>query len=158
MAAGLTYEAIATSSTLTSGTSYTFSSISQSYTDLVLACSVATASLTELYIRVNGLSSGNYSYITIDASGTASHQGNVNSIKFGSATSSSLSTGNISFLNYSGTTLPNKPIMGLCGSSDNTHHVGGGAHITSAITSITIFTGSPSFTDATFTLYGIARA
>jgi hypothetical protein len=48
--------------------------------------------------------------------------------------------------------------MGMCGSANDTFHVGGGANITSAINSITVFTGGASFVNATFTLYGIARA
>jgi hypothetical protein len=56
MAAGTTYEAIATVSP-TSGTSYTFSSIPQTYTDLVLAGSCIMSGGTTIRLRLNGASS-----------------------------------------------------------------------------------------------------
>jgi hypothetical protein len=66
-----TYEPIATYTVPSNTTSYTFSSIPGTYTDLVISMSVASSSSNTLFIRFNGDSSALYSATRLSGSGTA---------------------------------------------------------------------------------------
>ena len=73
MAAGTTYTSIATY-TVTGSTlaSYTFTSIPQTYTDLVLVMQGGdTPVANNQYFRVNGDSGSNYTYVTVQGNGGA---------------------------------------------------------------------------------------
>jgi hypothetical protein len=70
MAAGATYEPIATTTLGTAGT-ITFSSIPATYTDLRLVITGITSSATILTLRINGDTATNYSHTYIQGNGTA---------------------------------------------------------------------------------------
>jgi len=160
-----TYTPIATTTLGSAASSYTFSSIPSTYTDLVLitnhGVSVATANF---YIRVNGDSGTNYSYTRIKGNGSSASSdrgANTNQIVFdGDGASTGVTNVNvINFQNYANTST-NKAIMGRSG--DATYSTAALACLwrsTSAINSITIGISGYNFvTNSQFTLYGIKAA
>jgi hypothetical protein len=160
-----TYEPIATT-TLTSSGNVTFSSISGSYTDLVLVIYSITSSATDINIRLNGDSGTNYSttHLTGNGSSAASFRSS-NDTKMTIMYYSSTGTGSspnvslVQFMNYSNTTT-NKTVISRSNNAAN--GVDANVHLfrsTSAITSMEIYGQSTNFSaGSTFTLYGIKAA
>ena len=153
MAAGATYEPIATA---TGSTSITFSSIPSTYTDLRLVIN-GTA---DYALRFNGDSATNYSRTILEGSGTAA-----SSIRFSNVTAAQFHYNYVSapsflvvdILNYAGST--NKTAIGAYSNDNNgTGYVSRGVALwrnTAAINSILIFVYTST---ATATLYGIKAA
>jgi hypothetical protein len=164
-----TYDKIATTTLGSAATSYTFSSIPGTYTDLVLIANTIVSSGTgaELSIRFNGDTTTNYSntYLLGDGSTTLSGRGaNYNYADCGylSSNGGNSNTRILHIQNYANTTTFKTIISRASGVN--------GAQVTAyanlwrktpeAINSITIFSAS-SLTYATgsiFTLYGIKAA
>ena len=72
MAAGNTYEAIATTTFTSSVGNVTFSSIPQTYTDLVIVMSYTLSTTTEYsYLRFNGDTATNYSNTVLSGDGSS---------------------------------------------------------------------------------------
>ena len=161
MPAGSTYTPIATTTLGSTASSYTFSSIPSTYTDLRL---VTWTSITpgpdNTVLRFNGDTGSNYSSTYLGGSGSAASSGrfsNTNSIYLGY-----IGTGVQKFdiMNYSNTTT-NKTV--LCRSDDASSWIEASVGLwrsTAAINSITIRTfGSTNFAaGTTFTLEGIQAA
>ena len=170
MAAGNTYVALATNTLSSSATSITFSSISGSYTDLVLVCNVIGVGANtdeNCSIQVNGDTASNYSMTRfrgngttasgdIDTSATSAIAGIVTVKTTDDGTRSNVI---VNFQNYSNTTTYK---TWLSRSSSALYSVQAMANLwrsTSAITSIKFQINSNNFgTGSTFTLYGIAAA
>ena len=166
MAAGSTYTPIATTTLVSTATSFTFSSISSSYTDLVLVCTYFKSATNTLGIQVNGDTTTKYSQTTLFGDGTTAY-----SLRESAADTwypmdgSSVSTSNpniyiANFQNYSNTTTY-KTMIGRGGVASNATGADVGLwRSTSAINSITINTRGIGTINAntTFTLYGIAAA
>ena len=165
MAAGNTYTPIATQTLGSAAASVTFSSISGSYTDLVLVFSakITTGSPTSR-LQFNGDTGSNYSatMLYVDTSSI----GAVRVSNESSANTGALSDGfgitTINLNNYSNTTTY-KTIFSRYNSLGSSYReIGSKLNLwrnTSAITSILIFPASSTFTSgSTFTLYGIAAA
>lgn len=167
----VTYEPIATTTLGSDVTSYTFSSIPNTYTDLVL---VATPSVTtgneNLGIRVGNGSAdtgSNYSVTVLTGNGTsAASDRNSNQTSFLADYYGSMGTtlNNyphiFNFMNYANTTT-NKTIIGRANRADSgTDAIVGLWRSTSAINVIYIFGrgGATLKTGSTFTLYGIKAA
>jgi len=165
MAAGSTYTPIATSTLGSAAASYTFSSISGSYTDLVLVATISNTagSYYQTQITVNGDTGNNYSNTDLYGTGSAAASGrrsNWPRIEMGWTTSSSYVPTIVNFQNYSNTTTY-KTVVGR--SSDPSNRVTAAVGLwrnTAAITSITIAceSGANFTAGSTFTLYGIASA
>lgn len=175
MAAGSTYTPIATASLNSNTASYTFSSISSAYTDLILVVqSGTTASGDNLGVRVNGDSGTNYSFTELYG---YTYSGNVASSQkmsnqtlaslnraFGMSTTGPTTTTIAHFQNYSNTTTY-KTILSRSGVADGSYY-GTDAIVnlwrsTSAINSITVLDfngGGVLLSGTTFTLYGITAA
>ncbi len=167
MAGGATYTPIATTTLSSSASSYTFTSIPQTYTDLVLVCQAKTASSSQdIQMQVNGDTASNYSFTFMGGNGSvtgssrASNQTALTGDAYGyvNATDFNLSIHN--FMNYSNTTTYKTVI-----SRSNNAAVGVDGLVnlwrsTSAINSIKVFlTSSINLaTGCTFTLYGIKAA
>ena len=164
MPAGSTYSTIATTTLGSSASSVVFSSISGSYTDLVLVIN-GLSSTTSSYVSINLNSDtgSNYSRTELAGDGTSGSSGrspNETTAYLGGITYAT-NTANVynaivNFQNYSNTTT-NKTFI----SRINNANVGTSAVVnlwrsTTAINRIEIFAtwGSGS----TFTLYGIAAA
>lgn len=156
-----TYNCIATTTVTSSQANVEFTSISGSYTDLVLIVNgiLSSANPADVMIRFNGDTGSNYSITEIYGNGST-----VTSSRTTSATACKIafvSTGynlmiRLNIQNYSNTTT-NKTLVSR---NDTTSNVAGATvglyRSTSAITSLTIF-ASPSgnITAGTYSLYGV---
>jgi hypothetical protein len=161
-----TYTPIASITLGAAAASVTFSSIPQTYTDLVLVSTNATASSGYLFsVRVNGDSATNYSSTRLLGNGTTASSGRETNYSFGfagSVYSSSDPIGNaiVNFMNYSNTTTNKTFLMRTNAANANTSLSVSLWRNTAAITSISV---SPEFTanfvvGSTFNLYGILGA
>ena len=159
----ITYEPIATETASGSVSSITFSSISGTYTDLVIIVNGGTAgSDNSLVVRFNSDTGGNYSYTAIDGDGssaTSYRESNTSEPQAGS-----LSTGNntsiIHIMNYSNSTTYKTYLARGNATAHRVRAFVGLWRNTNAITSVTIQNNAASnFTSVTnFTIYGIASA
>lgn len=163
MAAGATYEPIATFTTTSAQSSYTFSSISSSYTDLILVVTNTTSSTNSIALQFNSDTASNYSNTVLQGDGSsASSQRDVSqtSLIVGS-TGTNINTTICQIMNYSNTSIY-KSLLSRAGWGGFTlvRGIVGLWRNTSSINSIKILTanGSNFNTGATFTLYGIAAA
>lgn len=164
-----TYEPIATTTVSgTSTTSYTFSTIPQTYTDLVLILGNAGASgNVQPALRFNGDTSALYSVTNVSGDGSTAISFRVSgatNIQFGYndyLNNTNNYTGVFNIMNYANTTTFKTTVQRGSNAS-----VGVGANVglyrsTSAITSVTILPVSGSWyflAGSTFTLYGIKAA
>ena len=171
MAAGITYEPIATQTLSSTTSSITFSSISQSYTDLVLVVNnlkhsyAGSTVVRDDFLQFNGDTAGNYSLTMLygDGSSAATLRGSGQSAIVSDYAMASAAVGSTSIINinnYSNSTT-HKTILQRCNNVvDRTSVKVNLWRNTAAITSIKIGP-SGSYTMAagsTFTLYGIAAA
>ena len=164
MAAGNTYTPLATTTLGSATSSYTFSAISGSYTDLVLVATVQNSANTgdEVVFRVNGDTASNYSRVRIYGNGSAAGTSKSSAVTKGalginSTTDFSVITAH--FQNYSNTTTY-KTVISRSASGGYTSMYASLWRSTSAITSITVLpdSGANFTTGSTLTLYGIAAA
>jgi len=163
MAAGMTYFPIATTTLGTSTATVTFSTISGSYTDLVLVISVINAaSNDDLYLEFNADTGSNYSKTQLFGNGsTAGSNQNSNATTyngagfFGTTISSSINQ----IMNYSNSTTFKTILTRANNSAGNVGVNIGLWRDTNAITSIKVGFGATNMAaDTTLTLYGIAAA
>jgi hypothetical protein len=166
MAAGSTYTPIQTTTLGSNQSSVTLSSIASTYTDIILIVNATWTSTTgNAYVRVNGDTASNYSFIRMTGNGTTATSG-----KSTSQTSilnmfdieNPTTTGGVyifQFMNYANTSI-NKTILTRTGqASDTTKLYASLWRSTSAINSISFTMDSANMaTGSTLTLYGIAAA
>jgi len=168
MAAGATYTPLETNTLSSAASSVTFSSISQSYTDLIIVISGNTASGGEVGSNIqvgNGsVDTGvNYSMTELYGDGTSAasyRDTNKDYLNILIATSGTSTTNTIlQFMNYSNTTTYKTVLSRSNAPSVSLRTAVGLWRSTSAINVVKIgpFTGSWA-TGTTFTLYGIAAA
>lgn len=164
MAAGATYEPIATTTLGSAQSSVTFSSIS-GYTDIYVVCDfVLATSAASLGLRFNSDTGNNYSDTMLAGNGSAASSSRQTSNSF--IRSGYWETGrsqtNISIMNYSNANTNKTTISRQFQSGTSTSYVVTNVGLwrnTSAITSITLFgDGGNIASGSTFTLYGIAAA
>lgn len=175
--AGITYTPIQSITASGSSTSITFSSIPQTYTNLVLITSVTTTTDGEsVYVQFNGDSGSNYSRTNLssatDPGVTSTRQTSQSSIavQYGTGIGSNQpSISNIEIPNYTNTTTY-KTVLSKSsifrGSSTNKAEVylgvglwrGSTGSATQAITSITVGSSGTFNNTSTFTLYGVLAA
>jgi len=166
MAAGSTYTPIATTTLGSAQASVTFSSISGSYTDLVLIINGALSSSTaDILLTFNSDSGSNYSTTKLAGSGSSaisSRVSNQNSIPlewyaYLDTTYAYNSITNI--FNYSNTTTYKTLIARANQAATGVNANVGLWRSTSAITTILLTASASTFVSgSTFTLYGIAAA
>ena len=162
-----TYEKIATNTLGSAQATVTFSSISGTYTDLVLISNVdVTSAGASVNIRFNSDTGSNYSYTTLYGNGTtaASARGSSLTASYIAAyvaPNTALETVIITNIqNYSNTTT-NKTLLSRSNRASANNSPGAEALVglwrsTVAITSITLAADSGNIdTGSTFTLYGI---
>lgn len=146
--------------TLTGGTSYTFSSIPSTYTDLVMVLSVATASgSSNLAMQYNADTGSNYSFTRIYGNGTSAASSRASSVpdNYIGDIGTTISTNIIQIQNYSNSTTYK---TALSRSNDTSTNVQAWVTLwrsTSAINAIKVYaTGGQTFANgSTLTLYGI---
>jgi hypothetical protein len=172
MAAGPTYEPLATNTLGTAVSSVTFSSISGSYTDLVLVMNAGqtSPSVNSTRVRVGNGSvdtGSNYSQTVLAGNGSSvisTRQSNISYLDLDYYAAPGISGDyNIilaHFMNYSNTTT-NKTILHRADKATNgTDAIVSLWRSTAAIDTIQLFTatGNTWVVGSTFTLYGIASA
>ena len=159
-----TYEPIATYTVPSATSSYTFSSIPATYTDLVCVVvgGVGATADNSLYWRVNGDTGTNYSATRVGGNGTAAssyRQSSETAGLTGFIGTTSPSTTIINLMNYANTTTYKTSISRGSYSAQN---VGAFATLwrsTAAITSLTLFCPSQNLNaDMMLTLYGLKAA
>lgn len=173
MAAGKTYDSLATTTVSGSSTTQiTFNSISSNYTDLILVAEIGPMSeVTAIRFRFNGDSGSNYSYVQLSGNGSSgastADTAQVSGLVSGSLSNTSNRTMFImNIMNYSNTTTYkttlNRGSRGIDTSLAATSFCASLWRSTSAITSVSV---SPNFSGgivipagSMFTLYGIAAA
>ena len=159
----LTYEPIATQTLGSTQASVIFSSISSSYTDLVLIYNITQDVAAGIGAQVNGDTGTNYSYTQLYGTGTSalSNRGtNTNYLGIGFTDSTTVrSIGQVHFMNYSNTTT-HKTVISRTSSNFMTSIQGNLWRNTAAINSITMIIPGPNnfLSGSTFTLYGIKAA
>jgi len=167
MAAGNTYEAIATQTLGSSVATVTFSSIPSTYTDLVLVINAFASTGADIWIRCNGDSGSNYSYTALWGDGTSAASGRGSTLSeglltdyYGTPSSAQPNISIVQFNNYSNSTTFKTAISRANRANSGTDAVVSMWRNTSAITSLTLrFGGSQTFSSgSTFSLYGIKSA
>lgn len=175
MPAGATYEPIATSTVSGSSiTSYTFSSISSSYTDLILICSLQSTRATDgsvsVRIRLNGDTATNYSSTQIYGNGTSALSGisstadaiyQIGEAPGGPTLTNVFGLTKINLFSYTGST--NKSVLSEWAADRNGAGITGRTvglwRNTAAITSITVYCSTNNIAvGSTLSLYGIKAA
>jgi hypothetical protein len=161
-----TYEPIATTTTSGSASSVVFSSISGTYTDIVVVANFQLSTATGFRGRVNGDTGSNYSLTNLGGNGTSassSRESNAtNWVLGGVPTSASTDYDNnaiIHYMNYANTSTYKTVINRFNSASKETMANANLWRSTSAINSITLYVASGNFVNgSTFTLYGIKAA
>ena len=159
------YEVISTQTLGSAAASVTFSSIPQTYTDLVLVSQIQnTGSLQRIDLRFNSDSSSNYSVTRIYGSGSTASSDRFTSasgIDIAYVATSGYCIVNNSIMNYSNTTTF-KSIVGRWSSEGNSGYTAALVGLwrnTAAITSMVLTPLGVNFaTGSTFTLYGVKAA
>lgn len=165
MAAGATYEPVANYTVSSAQSSYTFSSISQSYTDLVLVISGQASTSDAIFLQVGNGSvdtGSNYSRTFARGTGSAATSGRATAATgmfvLDASTSTQFNLVN-SFQNYSNATTYKTILTRANNTSGATWALVNLWRSTSAINTIKIYMGSANFAVGTqFTIYGIAAA
>ena len=164
MAISNTYQAISTTTLTSAQSSYAFSSIPSTYTDLVLITqhTCATGSNNQLVLRPNSDSSALYSRTLLTGDGTSASsarypgEDGVYVSYVGNNTDLTISTNY--FLNYSNTTTY-KSVLTRSNAANIPRAEVTLWRSTSAISSLLVLPYSGTFaTGSTFTLYGISSA
>jgi hypothetical protein len=169
MAAGATYEPIATTTLGSAAASYTFSSITGTYTDLVLVASLNGSSGTAIKVQFNGDTATNYSLTRLVGTGisaTSSRQTSSTSIIYGyngiPTTANEFAAVIMNIQNYANTTTYKTMLSRFNNAnsgSGSTDAIVGLWRSTSAINAIKVEANAGTFsTGSTFTLYGILSA
>jgi hypothetical protein len=161
-----TYEPIATTTLGSAAADVTFSSISGTYTDLVVIYNaLAATGNPDMTCQINGDTATNYSATRLTGNGTAASSARYSSQsfcrfdEFAAATTTAATTGLVSVMNYSNATTYKTLIS-------RSNQAGSGVEAfvnlwrsTAAITSLKFaFTSGNIATNAVFTLYGIKAA
>lgn len=162
MAAGATYTTLATTTLGSNASDVTFSSISGSYTDLVVVINGYMTVDDNVFLQFNSDTGSNYSVTYIYGNGTSAtstRNSNQTQMQLGGILTTSSGVAIYSIQNYSNTTT-NKTVLARTG------HASGGTQArvglwrsTAAITTVKIGATSGNFVSGTtFSLYGIAAA
>jgi hypothetical protein len=164
MPAGNTFEAIATQTLGSAAATVTFSSISGSYTDLILIFNGQFSSATrQIALQFNSDTGSNYSDTTLGGTGSVAESGrdiNKTLIYLGyMPTANSQVMSILQIMNYSNSTTY-KTVLSR--SNDASGYVSANVGLwrsTAAITSVVVLPQSGNFnTGSTFSLYGIKAA
>ena len=164
MPAGSTYTPIATTTTSGTPTTVSFTSISGSYTDLILVSSASGSTNAVIQAQFNSDTSTNYSFTYLFGDGSSASSGRASSVNYVRAgrtpsSSSSYAANILQIQNYSNSTTYKTVIERENDSAASAFASVGLWRNTAAITSILLTISGGNFTaGSTFTLYGIASA
>jgi hypothetical protein len=164
MAAGSTYTPLATQTLGSAAASVTFSSISGSYTDLVLVINGGNSIGTNLSLQFNSDTGSNYSSTRLQGNGSTASSTRYSSQVEMIGPQVSTSNDNViiaNIMNYSNATTYKSVLMRGNDASGVVNAYVGLWRSTAAITSVKIITYTNSYTinsGSTLTLYGIVAA
>lgn len=164
MPSAQTYEPIATTTLGSTQSNYTFTSISQAYTDLILICTFASTGFNFSTQVGNGSidSGSNYNVIRLYGTGSGAGASNyyTNDVYFvGNISANDKSSAVIHFNNYSNTTSYKTSLLRFNDAGAITFLNGGRWANTAAINQVRIFASSGALpAGSVFTLYGIKAA
>lgn len=167
MPAGATYNCIATTTLSSAASSVTFSSISGSYTDLILIANGGTAATTNVQLRFNSDTGTNYSSTQLYGDGSAAGSARYTNaaglqINYYGYPENAFDWNAICHIqNYSNSTTYKTVIARANKASNGVNASVGLWRSTAAITTLTVRSsdGTTNFnTGSTFSLYGIAAA
>ena len=157
-----TYEPISSFTLASAASSVTFSSIPQTYTDLVLVCSLNTTAGLDYWYRLNSDTGTNYSNSRLSGNGstaTSFRGASGTFVYLNSATATGQHNFIMNLMSYSNTTTNKTQLIRLNNAGTDTILRAGLWRSTAAISSILIQTDSSTFVaGSTFTLYGIKAA
>ncbi len=179
MPAGATYEPLSSTTLSSTQSSIDFTSISSSYTDLVISLycqnAAATSGTRTGLLKINSDSGTNYSYLyfmgdgtTVSTTRTSTYSGGIfyGDVPRNGTGANIFGFARISFFNYAGSTQ--KSVIAECSVDMAGLGGAGGGYVqrtiglwrsTSAITSISLLAGGEGFASGTrATLYGITKA
>ena len=157
------YEPISTQTLGSAVATVTFSSIPQTYTDLVLIVNTQTSNNVNVFMRFNGDTSSNYSDTRLVGDGSSASSGRLTSqtsaIIISGDPSSNFSTYKVDIFNYTNATTF-KTFLTRSSTADRAAVLIGLWRATpAAISTINIRVDTGTFvTGSTFTLYGIKAA
>jgi len=167
MAAGATYEPIATTTLGSAASSVTFSGISGSYTDIVAIANVKNTVGAGYWLQAqfNGFTSNQYSTTVLQGSGSAAssyrYSNESDGVRCGATYTSNFTPAIINILNYSNSTTFKTVLSRFNDGGNTVQALVGLFRQTGAITSIKfqIESGTADIASgSTFTLYGISAA
>lgn len=160
-----TYTPIATQTLGSSTASVTFNSIPGTYTDLIIVINGAANATANGEIQFNGDTGNNYSFTWLSGDGSSAQSGRSTStsrilLNYYGYFDTGYSTNMIAQVQNYSNTITNKTVLVRGNNASNgTAAVVGLWANTNAVTSVTIKTGSSTFTAGnTFTIYGIKAA
>jgi hypothetical protein len=164
----ITYEPIATQTVTSAVGTVTFSSVPQTYTDLVLVSFRQQASAARLYLRFNGDTSSLYSDVWLSGEGATAYGGkdtgqsliSIGGIWNGTTTTT-WATNITHIMNYTNTTTFKSTLTRDANDKNGSGTAEGMVGLyrsTSAITAVNVVGGSNFAVGSTFTLYGIKAA
>jgi len=158
-----TYEPIATTTLGSASDTLTFSSISSTYTDLILVSNVIPTSSPYIFYRINSDAGSNYSRTQLIGNGTSASSGRFSNESYmyvATSTISGPSTFISQFQNYSNATTNKTVLTRQSDAGGNVSAIVSLWSSTSAISSIMVTTsGFSTFAAGSqFTLYGIKAA
>lgn len=163
----ITYEPLATTTLSATSTEVSFTSISSSYTDLILASNVAMNSQADLFLRLNSDTAANYAYafITGQASGSSvssSRVINTGNVRMGyyALPQTEFEFCNITHIfDYANTVTHKNWITRASAASKGSDFLYATWRNTNAVTSLTIKANTGHFLiGSTWALYGIKAA
>jgi hypothetical protein len=160
-----TYEPIATYTVPSAAANYTFSSITGTYTDLLVIVVGNSTAAADLFMQVNGDTGSNYSTTQLSGTGSSalsqrsSNRTNFN-VNFNAYMSTTVAANYvIQIQNYSNTTTYKTMLARSSNANQGVDATVGLWRNTAAITSVTLIANGSTFaTGSTFTLYGIKAA
>jgi hypothetical protein len=164
----VTYDPIATNTLSSAVSTLTFSSIPQTYTDLILVCNLGQASAANVALQFNGDTGANYDAMIAYASGTgAPAAGQYSNLNFvyglngaGQLPNTIVASGWFEIFSYSSTVV-RKSLLTRYANNDLAEitNFSGTWRNTAAINSIRVFSYSGNYlVGSSFTLYGIKAA
>lgn len=165
----VTYTPLATTTLGSNANSVTFSSISGSYTDLVLICAnLGAQSAQTIYVQANSDTGSNYSHTWLNGNGSVAQSGRASNNSQGFVIGGSVAglpasigaMGTLQIQGYSNTTTF-KPALGRYGAASAESQAAVSMwRSTSAINELKVYASSGTLilAGAKFTLYGIAAA
>lgn len=167
MAAGATYTPLATTTGTGSSTRISFTSIPQSYTDLILVAANIDVQINDMGAVLNSDTGNNYSRTRMTGNGsTATSNNNTSNNKwyflYKDGTASTIVYSILNIMNYSNSTTYKSAISRYSNYTASTYTTVQETYLwrdTAAITRIDVDSTNANFsTNCKFTLYGIAAA